>query len=83
MATSDGSSGVGDGARCSGEDRGNRVRRKFFGKRRNVDSDHHSTTHREHVAARVCSRDRAEVVGVVDERREEVDGADQCQIVGQ
>ena len=37
--------------------------------------------HREHVVERVRRRDRAEVPGIVDERREEVDGEDERALV--
>ena len=67
-----GPTGLGDRAGTGLEDRHDRLAREVLGEGGDVDRHHDLAAHREHVAARVGGGDRAEVGGVVDQRREEV-----------
>ena len=54
---------------------------QLLGERRDRQGEEDAATHREHVAHRVRGRDLAEGPRVVDERREEVDRADDREVV--
>ena len=74
----DGATGLGNNGRRGVEDRDDRIRREVLGERGDVDRDRDPAAHGEDIAARVRRGDRAEVAGMIDERREEVGGADQA-----
>ena len=59
-----------------------RVPRQLLGKGRDRQREQHPAAHREHVRYRVRRRDLAERPCVVDERRKEVERADDREIVG-
>ena len=58
-----------------------RLDRQLLGERRHRQREQRLPAHREHVVQCVRRRDRAEVVGVVDDRREEVDREDERAVV--
>ena len=60
---------------------GEHVPRQLLGERRDRQREQDPAAHREHVAQRVRRRDLAERPGVVDERREEVERADDREVV--
>ena len=55
--------------------------RQLLGKRRDREREQRHAAHREDVVQRVRRGDRAEVVGIVDDRREEVDREDERALV--
>ena len=63
------------------EDGRERVPRQVLGERRDRQREQDAATHREHVAQRVRGRDLAERPRVIDERREEVERADDREVV--
>ena len=69
--------GIADGAFRPGKDTPHDLHGQVFRERRHGEGQQRQAPHREDVVERVRRRDRAEVVGVVDDRREEVDGEDQ------
>ena len=72
VAAGDRAAGFSDHSRGGIEDRHDRVRREMFGKCGDVDRDHDTTAHCEHIAARVRRGNGAEVVGMIDQRWKEV-----------
>jgi hypothetical protein len=64
------------------EHRRHRVAREVLGERRDRQGEQDPSAHREHVRERVGGRDLAEVGGIVDERREEVERAEDREVVG-
>ena len=60
-----------------GENGGHRVVGELLGERGDGEGEDRLAAHREDVVQRVDRRDRPEVVGIVDERREEVDREDE------
>ena len=80
VPTGDRAAGLGDDRGGGVEDGDDGLTREVLGERGHVDRDHHPAAHREHVAARVGRGDRAEVGRMVDQRREEVGGADQRHV---
>ena len=77
----DRAAGLGDDRGGGVEDRGDRLAREVLGEGGDVDRQHDPPAHREHVAAGVGRGDRAEVGRVVDERREEVGGRHEGDVV--
>ena len=63
------------------EDRRDRLAREVLGEGGDVDRHHDPPAHREHVAAGVGGGDRTEVGRMVDERREEVGGRHDRDVV--
>ena len=63
------------------EDRAHHLVRQLLGQRRDREREQRHAAHREHVVERVRRGDRAEVVRVVDDRREEVDREDERTLV--
>ena len=63
------------------EDRAHHLRRQLLGQRGDRQREQRHAAHREHVVQRVRRGDRPEVVGVVDDRREEVDREDERALV--
>ena len=64
-----------------GEDLREHRHRQLLRKRRNRECEQRCAPHREDVVQRVRSRDGAVVAGIVDDRREEVEGKDQRPFV--
>ena len=64
------------------EDGREHVPRQLLGKRRDRQGEQHAAAHREHVTQGVRRRDLAERPRVVDERRKEVQRADDREVVG-
>ena len=81
VSACDGASGPGDHVGSGSKDRSNRSVREMLGERRDVDGEHDAAAHRKDVAAGVCRSDRPEVVRVIDQRREEIGGADEGDII--
>ena len=73
--------GLADLGRGAREDRGQHVARQVLGERRDRQGEQDAAAHREHVAQRVRGGDLAERPRVVDERREEVERADDREVV--
>ena len=65
------------------QDGGDRVAGELLGKRGDGERQHRQAAHGEDVVQGVRRRDRAEIVGIVDERRKEVDGEDERSLVVQ
>ena len=73
--------GLADLRRGPVEHLGQDVPRQLLGECRDRQGEQHAAAHREHVTHRVRRRDLAERPGVVDQRREEVERADDRQVV--
>ena len=71
-----------DLVRAAAEDRGQPLLRHVDGEGGNVERERDLAAHRVDVAQRVRSGDGSVVVGVIDDRREEVDGEDERQLLG-
>ena len=78
MATGHDAPAFGDLFRTAADDLSRDRRRQIFGKGGDVEREHHLRAHRVDIGHRVCGCDRAVGVGVIDERREEVDRRDDC-----
>ena len=83
MTAGDHTAGFGDDLGRRGEDGADGLDRKPLGECGDVERDLHPATHREDVAAGVGGRDRAEVGRIVDQRREEVGGRDEGEVVSE
>ena len=81
VAPGDSAAGFRDNLGAGFEDRRDRLAREVLGKGGDVDRQHDPAAHGEDVAARVGGRDRPEVGRIVDERREEVGGRHQRDVV--
>ncbi len=73
--------GLADLGRGAVEDLGQHVTRQVLGERRDRQREQHPAAHREHVGERVRGCDLAVGPRVVDERREEVERADDREVV--
>ena len=81
VAAGEGAAGLADLGRRAGEDLGHDLARQLLGEGRDRQREQHPAAHREHVGQRVRRGDLAERPRVVDERREEVERADDRQVV--
>ena len=83
VAARDHAAGRDDDLGRGGQDGADGLDRHPLGERGDVERHDHPPAHGEHVAARVRGGDRAEVGRIVDERREEVGGRDEREIVAE
>ena len=81
VAAGKGATGFADRGRRALEDRGEHVPWQILGERRDRQGEQDATAHREHVAEGVRGCDLAERARVVDERREEVERADDREVI--
>ena len=81
VAAGKGAARLADLGRSPVEDLRHHVPRQLLGERRDRQGEEDAATHREHVAHRVRGGDLAERAGIVDERWEEVDRADDREVV--
>ncbi len=81
VPASEGPAGLADLRRRPVEDRRHRVPRQLLGERRDRQGEEDAAAHREHIAQRVRGRDLAERSGIVDQRRKEVERADDRELV--
>ena len=83
VAAGDHTAGVGHDLGGGGQDGRDGLDRQLLGEGGDVEREDDRPAHGEHVAAGVGRGDGAEVGGIVDERREEVGGRHEGQVVGQ
>ena len=82
VAARERAAGLADLGRGAGEDRGEDLGRQVLGEGRDRQREQHAAAHREHVGQCVRRGDLAVRPRVVDERREEVERADDRELVG-
>jgi hypothetical protein len=84
VAADDRDAGLARDLRAAGEDAGKYFRPEFLhGVRGDVQSADRRSAHRIDVGERVRRRDAPEVIRIVDDRREEIDGLNDREVVAQ